>query len=397
MTFYVEKKLALGSIGFGVAAGGGEKAVDDDPALNTGPVGEFVQRREAGFFFGGRDRFAAPTLPPARGISSTPFWSSLKPDRTPRGYGFLALLAFGALLVLLGLGVVARKGPQGWIEVILGAGMIATPIVLTAQKRKKIREQEERDRAEREAAEKFNREMLVSYTGALERARLQPDEAAFAHLELERQELTLPYEIWGPMARRTVLLIGFDELARRGPAAAREIAERMDRVSRAAGLTPEDQKGVKLDLFRTVLWHFLADDRLGKSQEQQLRLLRDGFGIEDESKVTAEFRRLQDLSTQKPPRANCSKQLGFNEYCIYQAETDQGTLHVTNKRVIIDGKKRFEMPVTQVFDVTVRPDENTVSVKTGDKPFQFRVEDPIYTAAILDLASQIDERPRGFA
>jgi hypothetical protein len=201
MTFYVEKKLALGTIGFGVSGRRSDQDIDRDPALNTGPSGEFVRRRDDGFFFGGRDRFAAPIVPTSRSISGTPFLSSLKPDGTPRSYGLLALMVFGALLLLLGFGVVVRKGAQGWIEVILGAAMIATPIVLTAQKRNKLREQEERERVEREAAEKNNREMLVAYTGALERARLQLDDATFAHLERERQALTLPYEIWGRGAR----------------------------------------------------------------------------------------------------------------------------------------------------------------------------------------------------
>jgi len=68
MTFYVEKKLALGSISFGVTPAT-DQAIDDDPALSTGPGGEFVRHRSGGFFFGGHDAFANPTLPPARSIS----------------------------------------------------------------------------------------------------------------------------------------------------------------------------------------------------------------------------------------------------------------------------------------------------------------------------------------
>src|SRR5258708_7739616 len=161
MTFYVEKKLALGSISFGVTPG--QTAADDDPALSTGATGEFVRRGNERFFFGGNDPFTGPTLPQSRSIASTPFWSSLKPDGTPRSYGLLASLAFGLLFVLLGLAVVGRKGPQGWIEVILGLIMIAVPIVMTAQKRKRIREQEERERTEREAMEKRDRETLAAY------------------------------------------------------------------------------------------------------------------------------------------------------------------------------------------------------------------------------------------
>ncbi len=400
MTFYVEKKLPLGAISFGVSRNRSAGPADADAALSTGAEGEFIRRRSEGFFFGGQDRFAGPALPITPSITSMPFWESLKPDGTRRGYGFLALMVFGVFFVLLGFAVVGTKGPQGWLEVFVGAVMLGVPIALTAQKRKKIREQEEQQRAEREAIEKRNREMLAAYTAALERARSERSEEAFAQLERERQVLTLPYQIWGAAARRTVLLIGFDELAKRGPPASNEVAKLMDRISHAAGLTGEDQAGVKLDLYRTVLWHLLADDRLGSAQAQQLAAIRDGLGISDEAASTIQqFQRVKGLSAQTPPRAKCSAKLAYQEYCIHETSTDQGTLHVTNKRVILEAKKRFEMPVTHAFDIIVNADENTVTVKTDipKKPLRVRVEQPMYTAAMLDLAASIDERPRGFA
>ena len=400
MTFYVEKKLALGAISFGVSrnrSGSG----DADAALSTGAEGEFIRRQSEGFFFGGQDRFIGPILPTAKSISSTPFWSALKPDGTRRGYGFLALLVFGSLFVLLGLAVVATKGAQGWVEVILGSIMIGVPITLTAQKRKKIREQEEQERVEREAVEKQNREMLIAYTSALARARLERSDEVLAQLEREREALALPYQIWGAVARRTVLLIGFDELAKRGVAASNEVATLMDRISRAAGLTGGDQSGVKRDLYCTIVWHLLADDRLGPVQQQQLATIRKGLGIGDDegNSTIQQFQRVHGLSAQTPPRAKCSTKLTFQEYCIYETPTDQGTLHVTNKRVILDSKKQFEMPVTHAFDVLVNADESTVTVKTDNpkKTLRLRVEQPVYTAAILDLAASIDERPKGFA
>ncbi len=400
MTFYVEKKLALGSISFGVSPSRSEGSADDNQALSTGPAGEFVRRRSEGFFFGGHDRFAAPSLPIAPSIANIPFWASLKPDGSRRKYGLLALLAFGFLFVLLGLAVVGRKGPQGWVEVLLGLVMIAVPIALTAQERKKIREQEERERAEREAREKRNREMLAAYTAALERARVERNEEAFAQLDRERETLTLPYAIWGPAARRTVLLIGFEELAKRGTAAAKEIGQIMDRVSRAAGLTPDDQIGAKLDLYRTIVWHLLADNRLDSAQREQLAAIRDGLSIDDDgADVIRQFQRVQGMSPQSLPRAKCTTKLGFQEHCIYETATDHGMLHVTNKRVLLEAKKRFEMPIGHGFDVVVNADDSAVMLKTDDpkKPLRLRVEQPIYTAAILDVASSIDERPRGFA
>ena len=396
MTFYVEKKLALGSISFGVTPGQSE--VDNDPELSTGATGEFVRRGSERFFFGGHDAFNAPALPRAKSISSMPFWSSLQPDGTPRSYGLLASMAFGVLFVLLGFAVVARKGPQGWVEVILGSIAIAVPIVMTAQKRKKIREQEERERAEREAIEKRNRETLAAYTAALDRVREARDEASIAQLQREREALTIPMEIWSGAARRTVLLIAFDELDKRGPSGAGEIADLIDRASAASGLTAEDAKEIKRDVYRTVLWHLIAANRLGASHAQQLGAIREAFGIGDEeAKAVDQFRRTRTITPQTLPRMRCTTQLQFQETCIYETPSDHGTLHVTNKRALVEGKKRIELP--RGTDVSVNADASTVTIKTDNpkKPLRLKVDEPVYAAAVLDAASQIDERPRGWA
>ena len=396
MTFYVERKLALGPISFGVTPG--QTTIDDDPALSTGASGEFIHVGNQGFFFGGNDPFTGPTLPPAKSISSTPFWSSLKPDGTPRSYGLLASLAIGVLFVLLGFGVVARKGPQGWVEVILGLIIIAVPIVMTAQKRKKIGEQEERDREEREAVEKRNRETLAAYTAALDRVLKTRDDASLAQLQREREALTVPNTIWGGTARRTVLLIAFDELKKRGPDGAAEVARLIDRLGEAAGLSSDEAKQIKRDVYDTIVWHLLAAGRLGKSQAQQVDRIRQGFGIGDEqAKAIEQFQRVRDVTPQTLPKIRCSMQLQFQEYCIYETATDRGTLHVTNKRNILKRKKTIEVP--RGLDVTVNANASSITLKTDNpkKPLRLKVDEPIYAAAVLDAASQIDERPRGFA
>ena len=396
MTFYVEKKLALGPISFGVTPG--QKNADDDPALSTGGTGEFIRRGNERFFFGGHDPFKEPTLPRTKSISSTPFLSSLKPDGTPRSYGLLASMAGGILFVLLGIAVVARKGPQGWVEVILGLIMIAVPIVLTAQKRKKIREQEERERAEREALEKRNRETLAAYTAALDRVLKSRDDASLEQLKREREALTIPNTIWSGSARRTVLLIAFDELNKRGTSGAAEVAQLIDRASEAAGLTADDAKEIKREVYATIVWHLLAASRLGKVQAQQLEQLGRGFGIGgEEAKAVDQFQRVREITPQTLPKIRCATQLQFQEYCIYETPTDHGTLHVTNKRNFLEGKKTIEIP--RGLDVTVNASDNVITLKTDNpkKPLRLKVDEPIYAAAVLDAASQIDERPRGFA
>lgn len=396
MTFYVEKKLALGPISFGVSPGRATGTPDDEASFSTGATGEFIRRRSEGFFFGGQDRFTGPTAPVSPTIASKPFWESLKSGQASRTYGYYALLIFGALFILLGFAVIARKGPQGWVEVILGAAMIATPIVLTAQERKKIREEEERVRAEREAIDKRNREMLAAYIAALDRARDERSDDAFAQLQREREALTLPYELWGPAARRTVLIIGFDELAK-GHA---NLAEIIHRAASAAGLNAEQENAIKVDLYCTLVWHLLADDRLGPAQARLLSTTRSGLAIEDPAAgVIQQFQRLRGLTPQTLPRQRCTTQLGFGEYCVHETTSEQGTLHVTNKRVIVDARKRFELPIEHAFDVVANMDDGAITVKTDNpkKPLRLKVEQPVYTAAMFDLAASIDERPRGFA
>lgn len=396
MTYYVEKKLALGSIRFGVGRRRTAEAIDDSPELSTGGAGEFIRRRNEGFYFGGEDRFNKPVVPELPSIRSTPFWTSIMQRR-----GLLGLAAAGGVLFLLGVAVVANHQPAGWVEVILGLALMGVPIGLTAQERKKLREGEERMRAEREAIEKRHREMLTAYTTALE--RVQHDHGDEALQQLVNEHPDLPYNVWSPGARRVILLIGFDELARKGVAHAAEVARIMDRVSRTAGLTPEHEAGVKMDLYGTLVWHLLADDRFGPTQQKQLAAIREAFKITDpevpEKHSIEQFERLRGVTTANLPRQKCSIPLGFNEYCIHQTQSDQGLLYITSKQLTVQGKKQRQHALRALSEVTVTADESVIATRDTDtkKDVRLKVEDPIYTAAMVDFASSIDERPRGFA
>ena len=120
MTYYVEKQLAFGPIRFGVSTRQALDAIDDDLTLSTGANGEFIRRRKDGFFFGDTERVVGPSIPVKPTINQTPFWSSLKPAASG-SYLWIALMGFGALIMLLGIAVLLRKGPQGWFEIIFGA------------------------------------------------------------------------------------------------------------------------------------------------------------------------------------------------------------------------------------------------------------------------------------
>jgi hypothetical protein len=86
------------------------------------------------------------------------------------------MMLFGALLVLIGLTVVLGKGPQGWVEVIFGLLLIVTPVLLTANKRRLIREQESRSREEHEERETRNRALIGAYGEALEQLLANPND-----------------------------------------------------------------------------------------------------------------------------------------------------------------------------------------------------------------------------
>ena len=380
MTFYVEKRLPLGSISFGVTPSLAAVPDEGEPNLLTGPNGEYLRRGD-GFFFGGHDRFAGPSLPVHSGITTIPFLRSMKPE-SRRDWALLALMLLGFVFILLGIAVTVRKGPQGWVEIVLGAAMIVVPILRTLQRRRRIRRQEERERAEREAEEKRNGELLAAYTTALGHARED-----LAALERERDRLTLPYEIWAPAVRRTVLLMGFEELARDG-----RVAECVERAGRAAGLRPEDIAGVKADMVRTVVWHLLAAGRQPEAEALRRRL--GASELPEETSAVEQFHRVRDL---KLTRGRCTFPVGFNESCYLQTESDRGTVHVTNKRLIVESKKRVELPIPLQFDVVAHPDAGTVTVKTEKRPLVLSVAEPIYTAAVLDAVSAIDERPRAWA
>jgi hypothetical protein len=413
MTFYVQKSLAHGPIRFGVSPRLPLDQIDGDIGLSTGKSGEFLRRGTQGFFFADELAIGAPVMPVESSISKTPFWQSLRGDG-PKGLGYLALIVLGAILVLLGFAVIAKKGAAGWVEVILGAIMIGVPIALTAQKRKQIREQEEKERAEREERERRHRAMLESYSSALERLRESPNDETLAAATREREALEVLYEIWAPLAKRTVLQMGFDSLARLGPSGSRATADLMARAGTAVGLTEPDKLDTKHDLYRVFVWHLLADDRLGGAQSEQLQALRSGLGIADadvpsETQPVEEFRKLQGVTQSNLPRVQCTMKLKFREYCVHAtrgtllnekgAARGTGSLFVTNKRVYVDVKKPIEIDLTQIDDVEVDIDRNLLTIKAAvpKKPVIMKVEQPVLTAALIDLATSIDERPKGFS
>jgi len=399
MTFFVEKRLAVGRIRFSVAPH--DAAADGDLTLSTGPGGEFVRRHSEGYFFGDAPRFdgSAPAIE-SSSIARVPFWQAMKPD-SGKAWGLLLLLPLGLLFVLVGLAALVKPNPVGIVWIVFGLALIAVPIIATAQRRKKIRQEEERQRALAAAAEQRHRDMLGTYLTALETLRTDRSDAAISTIERERGALELPYDVWAPVARSIILQVGFDELAK-GSQSTADIGRLLDRASSAAGLSREDAVGIKQDLYQTVLWHYVADRRLGDAQEQVLQKIEEDFRLPEmplEYASTDQFRRMRAAAHATLEKRDCGNQLGMHEFCVFETASDGTKVHVTNKRLLVEGSDAAEVPLPKIYDISVNVDDGVATIKSTDrkKPLALAVTDPIYTAAVLDLASQLDQRPRSWA
>jgi hypothetical protein len=228
----------------------------------------------------------------------------------------------------------------------------------------------------------------------------------------EREQLELSYKHWRPVAKRTVLHLGFDALGRLGANKADEVSKFMDRAGQAVGLDKPDTVDVKLDLYQTVVWHLLADDRVGPVQIAELESLRRGFAFSEESTsdehfAIEQFDRLRGVTRDNLPKQECALPLQFREHCIHTTRgqihgtksADDCVVYLTNKRLVIDTRKKRDIPLARIDDVDVDVNANvlTVQVAKPDAPLRLTVEQPLYTAALIDLATTLDERPRSFA
>ena len=389
-------------------------------------AGEFIRRKTSGFYFAeNRLQTGGPAFPTGQQTAaSAPFWQSVY-DGTTRGWVFLGMTIFGVLLLLLGFANVAKGNGAGWALIILGLILVAVPFVMTAQVRRKIREEEEREREQREAEEQRNRQVLSAYIEALENLRKNPNDDTLDAVAAERGQLELSYDIWSGYARNTVLHLGFEALHRLGAARSAEMNDLVSRAARAAGLKPAHELAIKLDIYKTVVWHLLADDRLGEVQMEELKHIRKGLDIWDkdvpeEQHAVKEFDRLRGAARTNLPRAECKVELKIHEECIHVTKgsvvkvvkqrvdgkrtdthvpSDPATIYITNRRVLVETKKTQEIPLPKIDDVELDMDEYVMTIKAAREIGQvlLQMEDAIYTAAILDMATTIDDRPRAFA
>jgi hypothetical protein len=407
MSFTVQKSLGNSLFRFAVGRRRELKSIDHNTEMSTGPSGEFIRHRPEIFYSADLRAIRSPELPPPRTLTGTPFLATLtEGDRRLMNLG---LMGAGALLLLLGFAVLASKGGAGWFWIILGLILVAIPIVTTAMKRRVVIQAELRKQKEREERDTRNRELLGAYTTSLEKLREDPSDAALALVLAENEKLDLPYAVWADTAIGTVLYVGFSTLARVGPERAAEVAELMDRSSDAAGLIAEDARAVKQALYSTILWHFLADDRLGDAQLKIVRAVQEGFGIKpDEVPIDtsseSQFERLRGVDHRNAPKCNATIPLNLNEWCMYTTpirlrDGTETNAYVTNKRFIVEGAKQLDVPVPKVDEITVDADQHFVTLRASDlkRALELTATEPIYLAAMIDLATRLDDRPKSFA
>jgi len=431
LSFYIRKDLALGPIRFAVLAreGGGGSPGDEQKGFSTGPAGEYRRLGKEVFFMGDQGGPGAPSLRAQPTAGQRSLWQALKPE-DGAGYGRIAMMVFGILFILLGLMVWARKGPQGLVEIVIGAALLSTPIITTARKLRQIREQEERERAEREAEEARRQQMMGQFAAALKRLEASHDRRTLDEVAAERRSLEVPYDVVAPSAKTTILRIAFQEIAKTPRADAETLDRLMDDAAAAVGLSDADRAAVKASIYQTLVWHLLVDDRLTDSTEALLRGLRKGLGISDEALAKedlaiAEFRRLRSLTQENLPTAKCAVELKFQENCYHQTRgtfmkvkntrvtkdgltrrvdvwesAGQCEIFVTNKRLIVRKKKKdTEIPIYSIDEIDLDPDHSVLNIGSYSqkKPLLLSLPDPIYTARVIDIAASMGVNPARYA
>ena len=91
-----------------------------------------------------------------------------------------------------------------------------------------------------------------------------------------------------------------------------------------------------------------------------------------------------------------------NNVLLYEYGTIGGAptpLYITNKRLIVgNGKGATEVEVPKIDDVVADADASRITIRASElkRPMEFTAGEPIYLAAILDLASRLDDRPKSF-
>jgi hypothetical protein len=408
MIFYVRKMLPSGLVRFGVAERAAEVPASGSEMFSTGPAGEYLRRSQGGLYFAEERGEAPAQLMPSE-------WSIRR--RSSLSIGAKILIGVGALILLLGILLLANKGdPIAWIEIVLGLAMIGTPIVRTARLRRELRAQAERERVEREETEKRNREIVGEFAQLLEALRSDHGPAALQRVRAARQGRDIPYQAVAPMARQTARLVGFEILSGFPTLDADGVAREMESMLDAIGLQDEDRRLVQRHLWQKLVWHLLADDRMGDGHREPLERLRKALNIEPaeiqkDGEAIRQFSYLRGLTVPNLPRVDSPVPLKFQEVCHHRTRGEllkmgrrgqwhssgERTVVVTSRRVVVANQKLIDLRFEEIFELEVDADLNLLTIVTGDqdKIHTVRISDPIYTAGVIAIASKTPRKPKG--
>ena len=428
VAFYVRRSLGSGPIRFAVedrsAAG-----LSTGDGFSTSPSGEFRRMGSAGLYFAEErplDPLGAVSPPPIERESI--LWS-LKPEgESLKTYLPILSMGIGVVLIVLGIGVlVANQDPIGWFEIILGLVLLIGPVVLAWGRIRAARARELAERKEREEIVARHRQLVGEFAKQLETLPDNHDAATLDRLRRDREGKDIPYEAVAPVARHAALRTAFRILARIRELRAEGVATEIDRVTDAVGLEETDRNEVKADVYRTVVWHLLADDRMTEEQKARAEELRaalkiDGSLVERELVAIEEFEGLRGLSADNLPSAQSPVTLKFQEACLQSssgtgvkrvtervstpqgkvrrqkwAPTKQTHVVVTPKRLILAEKKETVIQYPEVFGIEIDADEGVLEITTRDRkqPYFLSLRDPIRTARVIDIASVLPAKPKG--
>lgn len=433
MSFDVYKYLRPGFIRFRVDPHSGEPQAGASTEFSTGPRGEFRGRRRTGMVF---DE-AATSSAVGGGIGHirveeprTAFRKWFQTGETvTSAWVTLGLTIAGAILILLGVLVLTltENDTAGWIEIILGAALVAGPHLLAAKRRRDERVRLERERAEREEQLRAVREQVGEMSRLLDSITALPDEAELPRIAEERKKFDVSYEAMAPMARQAAMRAGFDGVARADTLGEREVGRRIDQLCSAVGLTHEDTRAVKQRICRRLGWHLIADERMTPEMQARLRTLAEAMGLNAadfgaEWNVADEFRRMSAISFGSLPRKTAPIELRYGEYVHHRSggtcmkpsgirpsvdsevklaeeswlEDCRCELWVTTKGIRLTGERNLDFDYNELRGIEIDADRGVLVLTYSErKTVALELSDPYYTATMIDFASEAD-RPKIF-
>ena len=430
MSFDVYKHLRPGFIRFRVDP---QNITDSDPGdtgFSTGPRGEFRARHSPGMVFD--EPGSAPTgTGPTPGRSFIPqnrferwFRTGESPSSAWITFGFVAI---GVVLIILGILVLAFKGPAGWVEIILGIALIAGPYLLAAKTRRDQRVRHERERAEREAEERALRERIGEMTRLFDSIEALPASEEIERIDGERRRYDLPWDVYGPLARRAVLRAGFEGLSRESELPIEESGQRIDRLCAAAGLPHEETRALKQRICRRLAWHLIADGRLTPAMLRRLHDVAESMGLRSadfgsESAVADELRRARSLTFRNLPKKTGSIELRFGEVLHHRSTgvwmkpspirpsvdsefkvEDESWIPdgrcdvwITSKGVKVTGEREAGIEYPELMGNEIDADSSVLVLSAAErKSVAVQLADPYLAATTIDFASEAD-RPKLF-